>query len=83
MTPSACPIKATDVDGNRGLALPRKRWIIVVVAPDDPLCLGLVDLLAARGIPAFGPDKAAARIEGSKVFAKDLMKQLRHPHRAL
>ena len=47
----------------------------VVVTPDDPLCLGLVDLLAARGIPAFGPDKAAARIEGSKVFAKDLMRR--------
>jgi phosphoribosylamine---glycine ligase len=45
----------------------------VVVAPDDPLCLGLVDLLEARGIPSFGPSKAAARIEGSKVFAKKLM----------
>jgi phosphoribosylamine--glycine ligase len=45
----------------------------VVVAPDDPLCLGLVDLLEAKGIPAFGPNKAAARIEGSKVFAKRLM----------
>jgi len=44
-----------------------------VVAPDDPLCLGLVDLLRVKGIPAFGPDKAAARIEGSKVFAKKLM----------
>jgi phosphoribosylamine--glycine ligase len=44
-----------------------------VVAPDDPLCLGLVDLLTEKGIPAFGPDKAAARIEGSKVFAKTLM----------
>ena len=47
----------------------------VVVTPDDPLCLGLVDLLAARGIPASGPDQAAARIEGSKVFAKDLMRR--------
>ncbi len=45
----------------------------VVVAPDDPLCLGLVGLLAAKGIPAFGPGRAAARIEGSKVFAKRLM----------
>ncbi|MBN1777278.1 MAG: phosphoribosylamine--glycine ligase [Clostridiales bacterium] len=44
-----------------------------VVAPDDPLCMGLVDLLEQKGIPAFGPDKAAARIEGSKVFAKKLM----------
>ena len=47
----------------------------VVVAPDDPLCMGLVDLLEAKGIPAFGPHKAAARIEGSKVFAKQLMEE--------
>ena len=37
-------------------------------AQDDPLALGMVDALAAVGIPAFGPDKAAARIEASKVF---------------
>jgi len=47
----------------------------VVVAPDDPLCLGLVDALAEVGIPAFGPNKAAAIIEGSKVFSKNLMKK--------
>ena len=47
----------------------------VVAAPDDPLVMGLVDLLALHGIPAFGPSKAAARIEGSKVFAKNLMKR--------
>jgi len=47
----------------------------VVVAPDMPLCLGLCDLLTARGIPSFGPSKAAARIEGSKVFAKELMRK--------
>jgi len=47
----------------------------VVVAPDDPLVLGMVDALAAKGIRCFGPDKAAARIEGSKVFAKNLMKK--------
>ena len=46
-----------------------------VVAPDDPLALGMVDELAKAGIPAFGPDKAAARIEASKVFSKDLMKK--------
>lgn len=45
----------------------------VVVAPDDPLALGLVDDLEANGIPAFGPTAAAARIEGSKVFSKALM----------
>ncbi|MEG0751472.1 MAG: phosphoribosylamine--glycine ligase [Oscillospiraceae bacterium] len=51
----------------------------VIVAPDDPLVLGLVDRLAERGIPAFGPDAAAARIEGSKAFAKNLMKKYEIP----
>ena len=46
-----------------------------VVAPDDPLVLGCVDALAEVGIPAFGPTKAAAIIEGSKVFSKNLMKK--------
>ena len=46
-----------------------------VVAPDDPLVLGCVDALNEAGIPAFGPNKAAAIIEGSKVFSKDLMKK--------
>lgn len=46
-----------------------------VVTPDDPLVLGTVDALAAAGIPAFGPRKNAAIIEGSKVFAKELMKK--------
>lgn len=46
-----------------------------VVAPDDPLVLGLVDLLQAEGIPCFGPNKDAAIIEGSKAFSKDLMKK--------
>nr|WP_326166192.1 phosphoribosylamine--glycine ligase [uncultured Oscillibacter sp.] len=46
-----------------------------VVAPDDPLALGCVDRLHEAGIPCFGPDAKAARIEASKVFAKDLMKK--------
>ena len=46
-----------------------------VVAPDDPLVLGCVDALNEIGIPCFGPNKAAAIIEGSKVFSKDLMKK--------
>ena len=46
-----------------------------VVAPDDPLVLGAVDALNAIGIPCFGPTQKAAMIEGSKVFAKNLMKQ--------
>jgi len=51
----------------------------VVVGPDDPLVLGLVDLLEAEGIPCFGPDKRSAILEGSKVFAKDLMKRYKIP----
>ena len=47
----------------------------VVVAPDDPLVLGMVDALEAEGFPCFGPRKNAAIIEGSKAFSKDLMKK--------
>ena len=50
-----------------------------VVAPDDPLALGAVDALEAIGIKCFGPDKAAAVIESSKVFSKELMKKYRIP----
>ena len=46
-----------------------------IVAPDDPLVLGAVDALEAAGIPSFGPTKAAAIIEGSKAFSKELMKK--------
>lgn len=46
-----------------------------VVAPDDPLVLGCVDALENIGIPCFGPSAAAAQIEGSKVFSKNLMKK--------
>lgn len=52
-----------------------KKIDFAVVAPDDPLVMGLVDLLKAEGIPCFGPDKKAAIIEGSKAFSKDLMKK--------
>ena len=47
----------------------------VVVAPDDPLVMGCVDAMTEKGIPCFGPKADAAIIEGSKVFAKDLMKK--------
>ena len=47
----------------------------VVVAPDDPLVLGMVDALEAEGFACFGPRKNAAVIEGSKAFSKDLMKK--------
>ena len=50
-----------------------------VVAPDDPLVLGAVDALQAKGIRTFGPNKKAAIIEGSKAFSKDLMKKYNIP----
>ncbi len=50
-----------------------------VVAPDDPLVLGAVDELEAKGIPCFGPKKNAAIIEGSKVFSKNFMKKYNIP----
>ena len=68
------PIKATDVQAMVEWAV-QNAIDYVVVAPDDPLALGMVDALAEKGIPAFGPNKAAARIEASKVFSKNLMKK--------
>ncbi|MDL2233133.1 phosphoribosylamine--glycine ligase [Ruminococcaceae bacterium OttesenSCG-928-L11] len=68
------PIKATDVDAMVAYAV-EHAMDFVVVAPDDPLVLGMVDAMNARGIPCFGPTKAAARIEGSKVFSKGLMQK--------
>src|SRR5206468_7905653 len=47
---------------------------LTVVGPDDPLAAGIVDLFAAEKLRAFGPDKSAARIESSKIFAKELMR---------
>ena len=67
-------IKATNVEAVVDFAV-KEAMDYVVVAPDDPLVLGMVDALAEKGIPAFGPRAAAARIEGSKVFSKNLMKK--------
>ncbi|MAQ14437.1 MAG: phosphoribosylamine--glycine ligase [Sandaracinus sp.] len=65
-------VAATDVAGQVGLA--RELGVdLVVVGPEAPLVEGLVDALAEAGIPAFGPSREAARLEGSKVFAKELM----------
>ena len=68
------PVGAKDIGGITAFA--KENAIdYAVVAPDDPLALGCVDALEALGIPCFGPRKNAAVIEGSKVFAKDLMKK--------
>ena len=68
------PIRATDLEAIRDFAV-REKIDFVVVAPDDPLAAGLVDMLHAEGIKCFGPEKRAAEIESSKAFAKDLMKK--------
>lgn len=68
------PVKASDVEGMVAFAK-EKKIDFVVVAPDDPLVLGMADAMEEAGIPAFGPSKAAAAIEGSKVFSKGLMKK--------
>jgi phosphoribosylamine--glycine ligase len=68
------PIPATDVDGLVTAARDH-RVDLVVVGPEAPLAAGLVDRLRETGRPAFGPTAAAARIEASKAFAKDVMEQ--------
>lgn len=72
------PIKATDVEGMVTFAK-ENPVDYVMVAPDDPLALGMVDALEAAGIPAFGPRKNAAIIESSKVFSKNLMEKYHIP----
>ena len=67
-------VKATDVEGIVDFAK-ANAIDYAVVAPDDPLVLGVVDALTEIGVPCFGPNKAAAIIEGSKVFSKNLMKK--------
>ena len=67
-------VAASDIDGMVSFA--REASVdFVVVAPDDPLALGMVDALEAAGIRAFGPSKDAAIIESSKIFSKQLMKK--------
>ena len=72
------PISATDIDGIVKFAT-ENSIDLTFVAPDDPLVLGMVDALEAKGLKAFGPRKAAAIIEGSKVFSKELMKKYNIP----
>ena len=52
---------------------------LTVVGPDDPLAAGIVDMFASEKLRAFGPDKSAARIESSKIFAKELMRSQKIP----
>ena len=71
-------VDAKDIDGIVNFAT-ENGIDYAIVAPDDPLVLGAVDALEAKGIPCFGPRANAAIIEGSKVFSKNLMKKYSIP----
>jgi len=71
-------IKADDLEGL--LAFAKKKSIdLTVVGPEVPLALGIVDLFEENGLKIFGPNKASAKIEASKSFAKELMKKYNIP----
>ncbi len=68
------PIQVEDIDAL--LTFARQNQIdLTVVGPEAPLCAGIVDLFEQAGLRAFGPSKAAARLEGDKAYAKQLMRQ--------
>ena len=71
-------IPATDIDSLVTWSV-EHQIEFVVVAPDDPLALGMVDALETAGIPAFGPKQNAAIIEASKIFSKNLMEKYHIP----
>jgi len=70
-------IKATDIESM--VCFAKENIDFVMVAPDDPLAMGMVDALEAEGIRAFGPRQNAARLESSKAFSKALMKKYNIP----
>lgn len=72
------PIRASDLQALVGFAK-ENRIDLTVVGPDDPLAAGIIDLFAAEKLRAFGPNKSAARIESSKIFAKELMRARKIP----
>jgi len=72
------PIEATDILALLKFAQSSK-VDLTVVGPDDPLAMGVVDEFRSAGLPIFGPTKAAAQIEASKAFAKDLMTRQQVP----
>lgn len=76
---AACfPVSAEDVPGIVALAQ-REKVDFVVVGPEVPLSLGLVDALVAAGIPAYGPKRDGARLEASKIFTKKLLQKHQIP----
>jgi phosphoribosylamine---glycine ligase len=68
------PIAAEDIDGLLAFAK-REGADLTVVGPEDPLCAGIADRFTEAGLPIFGPSAAAARLEGDKAYAKQLMRQ--------
>jgi phosphoribosylamine--glycine ligase len=72
------PNKANDLNGLLEFAL-KEKVDLTVVGPEDPLTKGIVDLFESKGLSIFGSSKKAAEIEGSKVFAKEMMRKYRIP----
>jgi len=72
------PIKANDLSGLLKFAL-QEKIDLTVVGPEEPLTKGIVDLFTSNSLSIFGPSKKAAEIEGSKVFAKEVMKKYHIP----
>jgi len=72
------PIKATDIESLASFA-ERNRIDLTVVGPESPLIAGVVDVFETRGLAIFGPSKEPARLEGSKVYAKEVMRRYRIP----
>jgi phosphoribosylamine--glycine ligase len=73
-TPNNVPIAATDIEGLVRWATENKPYL-TVIGPEAPLAAGIVDAFQAAGLRVFGPTRAAAQIESSKVFAKQFMKR--------
>ena len=65
-------LSVSDIDGLTDWCM-QEQPDLVVIGPEAPLCAGLTDALEAIDIPVFGPNKAAAGLEGSKEFAKEIM----------
>ncbi len=72
------PVKSNDLDGLLRFAS-KEKIDLTVVGPEEPLTRGMVDLFESKGLSIFGPSQKAAEIEGSKAFAKEMMKKYRIP----
>lgn len=72
------PIKANDLNGLLNFAS-REKIDLTVVGPEEPLTKGIVDLFESKGLTIFGASRKAAELEGSKAFAKEMMKKYRVP----